>query len=228
VTPSHLALFGPGDWSPWSIDVFNQLRRGDGPALLISFGAAEMGPDMVATLRAAAVEHLNTNGIEHVIVDSMDRDGLDSDENIGRLTQAGFLYVQGGNPRYLVDHLANTRFLAEAQRLDVPWVGTSGSAMAAGDRAPDLAPGAPWVDGLKFRPGTNFAAHWDTYEDRRPGFHQAYITETGDEKQLIALDEETAILSMGKRWHVFGERSVHVLAGGDWSTYRAGDSFSVQ
>src|SRR5207248_3215621 len=150
----------------------------DGPALLISFGAAEMGADMVATLRAAAVAHLTSNGVDHVVVDAIDEVGLDTDHYIRLLPDAGFVYVQGGNPRYLVDNLASTRFLAEAQRLDVPWVGTSGSAMAAGDRAPDMAPGAPWVDGLSFRPGTNFAAHWDTYEERRPGFHDAYVAET--------------------------------------------------
>ena len=220
-----LALFGPGDLADWSGDVLRRITR-DGPALVLSFGVVPMGREYVAQLRQLAVAHLEALGLPFVALDAEDRDHLDDHRHVRLLDGAGFVYLQGGSPGYLAATLRGSAFLDEARRSGVPWAVTSGGTMAAGRRYVDttVAPMATG-EGLGLRPHT-FAAHWDTFEDRFPGYRQAYEAAAGD-GVLVAVDEDAAVVHDGRGWTVHGNGHVHVhvrAGGGAWSRFVAGEA----
>ena len=84
-----------------------------------------------------------------------------------------------------------------------------------------------WRDGLDVVPKTVFGPHWDMLESYIPGL-QNYIIENVPEQDLfIGLDERTAMAGDGEEWQVFGTAGVHVLWNGEWTEYRAGDTFTM-
>lgn len=185
-----------------------------------------MGREYVAHLRKMATDHLDDLGIPHHAVEADDTQTLDTQDHLERLQEAGFVYMQGGSSRFIVETLRGSRFLSEAARLRVPWVATSGATMAAGVRSVDPTVSPMWTgDGLALRALT-FAAHWDTFDQRFPGFAQAYAEEAAGHP-LVALDEETAIVHNGGDWTVFGERKVHVRGNGEWHTYEEGERLEL-
>ena len=221
-----LALFGPGDFSDWSATVFRAVSRG-GPALVLSFGVAPMGEEFIPQLRKMATDHLDAIGLNHIAVLASEVRELDRPDNLIHLDDAGFVYMQGGSARYIADTLSASHFFAEAVRLGVPWVGTSGATMAAGDHALDtsVSPVA-FGPGLAIRPGTTFAAHWDTFPERFEGFREGYEQLTQD-SALIALDEDTAVVDGGGEWTVFGNSAVHLRRNGAWQSFTAGQRFHL-
>lgn len=221
-----LALFGPGDFSDWSATTFRAVSRG-GPALVLSFGVVPMGEEFVPQLRKMATDHLEGIGIEHNALLASTAEELDEHDHLAQLAVAGFVYMQGGSARYIVDTLLASRFFTEALRLGVPWVATSGGTMAAGDHAPDtsMSPVA-FGPGLAMRPGVTFAAHWDTFPERFNGFREGYEQQTED-SALVALDEDTAVVDSGGQWTVFGRSAVHLRQNGAWESFTAGQTFSL-
>lgn len=218
-----LALFGPGDFSDWSPEVFHAVSRG-GPALVLSFGVVPMGEEFVPQLRKMATDHLDAVGIDYVAVLASASKELDQADHLSLLADAGFVYMQGGSASYIAGTLLASRFFAEAIRLDVPWVGTSGGTMAAGDHAPDTSVSpVQFGPGLAMRPGVTFAAHWDTFPERFEGFREGYEKLTQD-SVLVAIDEDTAVVDRGGEWTVFGTSAVHLRRSGAWQSFTAGQS----
>ena len=84
-----------------------------------------------------------------------------------------------------------------------------------------------WRHGLGLVKNTTFGPHWDMLESYIPGL-QAFILENVPADQMfIGLDERTAMAGDGEEWQVFGNAGVHVRTGGEWVTFRAGDTFTM-
>jgi cyanophycinase-like exopeptidase len=48
-----------------------------------------------------------------------------------------------------------------------------------------------------------------------------------DDDYLVGVDEQTALVGDGERWHVIGAGGVHVHAANDWSTFANGDALAL-
>lgn len=214
IRTSVVLAFGGTDLETWADPLFHDLPAG--PAVLLSFGAVEYGGrQMVEKLRSAGLERLSRVQRPVRVVEA----GLAAQFNeisvVSALMGAGFVYLQGGNPRTIVSELANTDFWSQVLEQRLPVIATSGSSMALGTRCPDMAPGKTgWVDGLNLVPDALLAAHWDSFHAKDPQFRASFESEAGS-RRLFAIEDKVALrLNGGEQAH--GEGTVQVLQEGIW------------
>jgi cyanophycinase-like exopeptidase len=87
---------------------------------------------------------------------------------------------------------------------------------------PDL-----WKPGLGVVRGALFGPHWDIVDAWIPGARRFILASVPAGSVFVGIDEETAIVGDGTSWSVLGRGGVHVLAGGAWRTFGAGDAFPL-
>jgi hypothetical protein len=214
IRTSQILAFGGADLEPWADPLFQTLPSG--PAVLLSFGAFEYGAQLVDKLRSAGLERLERINRTARVLKASSSSEFNDPSVVAQLEEAGFVYIQGGNPRFIVETLANTLFWDEVFGKRLPLVTTSGSSMALGARCPDILPGRTrWVDGLSAVPDTLIAAHWDSFHVKDPKFRAAFESEAGP-RLLYALEDKAALeLDGGVRAH--GAGAVQVRERGNWS-----------
>ena len=155
---------------------------------------------------------------------------------LAQLEAASLIYFSGGNPAYLADTLRDTPFwsmVLGALNEGVAVSGCSAGACCLGEIAPDSSQehrtAKSWfVAGLRLLPGVMIGPHWNMLDSWEPGITRFIIDNTPADQQLVAIDEDTAVVGDGSSWKVFGEGSVNLYNGGTFTggPFRAGDSIS--
>jgi hypothetical protein len=207
----RFALFGPGEFSPWSDDLF-----AEGGVVAILAPALRVD----SPIRRAAGDRFRLLGMKPMFID------VDDAEAAGIVDEAAFVYLQGGNPAVIVNALQRMALwekVIDENRLAT----TSGGAMALGELTVDLQDPSEWVPGLGVLPGTVIAAHWDTLQNMAPDARTRYEASPLD-MDFIGVEEETALVGDHTNWEVLGTGHVELRRrAGVPQQLSAGDTFSL-
>jgi cyanophycinase-like exopeptidase len=81
--------------------------------------------------------------------------------------------------------------------------------------------------GLGLFPSWRVLPHFDRIPDFDPGMLKRAVDELPDDRVLIGIDEETALVRLDGSWAVYGRQAVHVFRGDSATAYRAGEIVPV-
>jgi cyanophycinase len=175
------------------------------------------------------LEHYAAIGVPAEVVPLRTRADAESEAAVAAISGAAMVFFSGGNPRYLADTVAGTRFwnaLLERHNAGAVYAGCSAGAMVA-SRSPEARPrfGASWAAGLGLVRGGSFGVHWDRAR-HIPGL-RAFVTNKAGGGWFAGIDERTAVLGDGTSWRVFGLGGVTFRLDGTSRRVRAGETFST-
>lgn len=222
------ALFGSGEFLPWAQEVDREaLARatsGDGSVVVLPLASAQEGDGVFEDWAQRGIAHYEAMGVPARVSALKDRAGAFDDDLIAQLDGAAMYYFSGGNPAYLADTLRDTPFWAAivaAVHAGAVLAGCSAGACFVGEVAPDatgsvLEREKSWyVSGLRLLPGLAFGPHWDMLDSWEAGITDFIVSNTPAEQQLVAIDEDTAMIGDGTDWVVMGNGEIRVFRGGE-------------
>jgi cyanophycinase len=213
-----LALVGSGEYLPVMHEVENLLlHRAEEHGrprryVQLATAAAREGE---ATLRhwhdlgADAARRLNA---EQIIIDVRNRTDADRVEHVHAITDAGLIYLSGGDPVFLAETLRDTAVgnaILREWRAGASLAGCSAGAMALCSFVPDIR---RWrgrgVDGLGAAEHLRVLPHFDRWAGRMPDMlMRAFM----GEQALVGIDEDTALVGGGREWVVMGRQAAWVI-----------------
>ncbi len=236
-----VGLLGSGEFLPWAADVdrflLDAARTGDGTALIVPTASAPEGDEVFERWARMGTDHYAGMNVASRVLPMKTRDDALRPEIAAAFEEPSLIFFSGGNPAYLAQVLRDTPSwdaIGRAMERGVAVAGCSAGACIFGEQAPDptriesieeaFAP-----RGLAVFPGIVFGAHWDMLDTYYPNLRRTTLALLPDGCRLIGLDEDTAMASNGKKWHVFGKAGVHVYgANGDGPvSYVAGQTFGM-
>lgn len=235
----HFGLLGSGEFLPWSSEVdrwlLDRATHGDGHVLILPTASAPEGDEVFDKWANMGLDHFRELGIEATVCELKSREDAERDDLVAMLEPASVAYFSGGNPAYLAATLMDTPFWKELlRRLDdgLAYAGCSAGISCLGPQAPDSEQSMRharqvWRPGLSLFPSTYLGPHWDALNDYMPGMREDIVRSVPPDMRLLAVDEDTAVVGDGSSWTVMGKGSAAVLEGGEWRSYRAGDSFEA-
>jgi cyanophycinase len=218
-------LLGSGEFLPWSSEVDRRVIRSSrstpsgAPAVLIAPAASAPEGDAVFDDWARrGLEHFRSAGIGAEVLQLKRRDDALDPDILEPLRHASLVYFSGGNPAYLSQILSGTPFwrtLVEELDRGLGYIGCSAGVACLGSRAPDSAASTPtapeaWTAGLDLFPRTMFGPHWDRLDIYVPGLRDWFVRALPPGHDLVAIDEETALVGDGVRWEVVGRGGVSI------------------
>jgi cyanophycinase len=236
VSPAF-AFLGSGEFDPWSEPVDRWLLECSGNpggvALVAPAAAAHEGESSFSFWGSKGLDHYARLGVPAEVLPLRTRDDAHSADVIRRLEDASLVYFSGGNPSRLAELVRGTPFwsaLCEALGDGLPYAGCSAGVACLTDLtydsdAADLE--RIWKPGLGFAREILFGPHWDIVDTWVPGASEFIVGSVRDGEVFVGLDEETAMVGDGRSWVTLGRQGVHVLRGGAWATYRAGEAFQL-
>jgi cyanophycinase-like exopeptidase len=218
-------LLGSGEFLPWSSEVDRRVLRSARPTthgfptvLIVPSASAPEGDAVFDDWGRRGLEHFRSNGIVAKVLPLKRREDALNPDIAEPLRHASLVYLSGGNPAYLSRILAETPFwqmLVEELDRGLGYVGCSAGVACLGSRAPDSAAGTPtapeaWTTGLELFPRTMFGPHWDRLDVYVPGLRDWFVGALPPGHDLVAIDEETALVGDGARWEVVGRGGVSI------------------
>lgn len=230
------ALLGSGEFEPWSDEVdrwtLSRVDRPGGPVLILPTACAPEGDEVWDMWAQRGLRHFAALEVPAEVGELRTREDAHRPELIDWLDAASFVYFSGGNPAYLARTLADTPFWSKLRaEIDrgLGYSGCSAGVAALGEWALDSAMRRLgediWRPGLRLFPEVQFGVHWDMLDSYAPGLQQAFVEAVPTDWRLFAVDERTAAAGDGTDWTVFGLGKVHLLEGGEWRQWSAGESF---
>ena len=231
------ALLGSGEFQPWSHEVdawmFDRVT-GDGRVLVLPTASAPEGDEVFSDWARQGIEHFGERQVPCEVLDVRDRTDADDRAMAERVQGASIVYFSGGNPAYLASTLSGTElWKAVLAGLDrgMGYIGCSAGMASLGRKAPDssVEEFSPelWAEGLRLFPRTWFGPHWDMLDRYVPGLVAHIDATVPPEDLLIGVDEQTALVGDGERWHAIGVGAVRVRQGSEWREHRNGDELVV-
>lgn len=222
---SQIALVGGNEFRPNCITmdrtVLAAIQKRPVRVLIVPTAAANENPSLAARNGTRYFETLGAQASAARILSNKD---ANDPGFVNRITQSDLVYFTGGNPRYLLDVLRDTRvwtaimdFLEAGGTL----AGSSAGAMVLGRK---MFFHGEWIDALGLLPRVVVFPH-----HRRQNI-------TGDHpwkgtlgnKLIFGIPEATACLTLnGKTWRIAGERNVAVYSDSDEFHYQSGKEFEV-
>ena len=200
--------------------------------VILPTASAPEGDEVFNRWAGMGLDHYKAMGVHARVIDLRTREDAFLDVLIEELANPSMIFFSGGNPAYLCETLEDTPFwkaILDATDRGTALAGCSAGACFVGDLAPDSTQqrleDITWRHGLGVVPDTVFGPHWDMLESFMPGLQQFILEKVPDEQMFIALDERTAMAGDGEEWQVFGNSGIHIRWGGEWQTFRAGDTF---
>jgi len=207
---------------------------GDGRVLVIPTASAPEGEEVFARWADSGLHHFAEAGTKAELLDVRDRTDADDRELVDRVTSASVVYFSGGNPAYLARVLHNSQlWRAVTDGLDrgMGYIGCSAGIACLGRKAPDSTvdelSADLWAQGLALFPRTWFGPHWDALDRFAPGLVEHIIETVPADDYLVGVDEQTALVGDGERWHVIGVGGVHVHAADVWRNFSNGDAIAL-
>jgi cyanophycinase len=233
-----MALLGSGEFDPWSAPVDRWLlersRNPGGVALVAPTAAAHEGESSFSSWGAKGLEHYAALGIRAEVLPLRTREDAHRHDVVARLDDASLVFFSGGNPSRLADVLRDSPFwmaLRAALGDGLPYAGCSAGVACLTEVTYDSDTQdfeGMWKPGIGFVRETLFGPHWDIVDTWVPGASEFIVGSVVDGQVFVGLDEETAMVGDGRSWRVLGRQGVHVLRRGEWTSYRADDTFDLE
>lgn len=157
-------------------------------------------------------------GVEQVAIVARDRHDADDADLAEQVSDAGLIYLSGGNPGFLASTLRDTalwRAIVRAWEGGAALAGCSAGAMAITSWAPSSRSWALGGEpGLDLFPQWRVIPHFDRFGAWMPSPILRRVSSTPDGVSTVGIDEETALvagLDDGGGWHVYGRRKVWLV-----------------
>jgi len=234
---SIFALLGSGEFLPWSAEVDRWVMErasGDGRVLILPTASAKEGEEIFDGWASKGLAHFEFAGVPAEVVPLKTREDAARPDFVERLEGASVAYFSGGNPAFLASVISDTPFWAAlrgAMDRGLAYVGCSAGVACLGDHAPDSDAREfgddLWQPGLGVFPGVWFGPHWDALDSYVAGLTGFIVASVPAGRTLLAIDEDTAVVSDGDEWSVMGESAAHIYRDGDWSHHPSGASFTL-
>ena len=233
---SLLALYGSGEFQPWTEDVdrrcIERSRDPGGRVLIFPTASAHEGHEVFERWGAMGLAHFARLDVPARVMDVRGRDDAHRSEWVDALEDASMVWFSGGNPARLARALDGTP-LWDAVRAavadGVPYAGCSAGAAALCDLAFDNEAGGRaaqrWRPGLGVLREVLIGPHWDALDRWMPGATRAVLAAVPDGSAFVGIDERTGMIGDGRTWEVLGTGAVHVRRGDSWGRFAAGESF---
>jgi cyanophycinase len=233
-----MALLGSGEFEPWTEEVDRWLldrASGDGSVLILPAASALEGDEVFNRWAEMGLRHYEGLGIPAEVLQLKTKDDAQRAGMSSRLDEASVAYFSGGNPAYLADVLSGSRFwsvLTEAMERGLAYVGCSAGAACLGEVVPDstvLDFTSPdlWKPGLGYFPRLDLAPHWDGLDTYVPGLRDLWLSAVPRDHRLLAIDERTAMVGDGSRWHVVGSGGAYLREGSSLRSVPSGETFAA-
>jgi len=229
-------LLGSGEFEPWSHEVEAEAlgaATGDGRVVILPTASATEGDDVFERWSRMGLDHYAAHDVPAEVLPVRTRQDALRADLADRIRDASMVFFSGGKPQHLAEVMDGTPCWAEVLRLmdrGGVYAGCSAGAMVAsrsrGQRETRPRRGTGWLFGLGLVPHATFGVHWDRVR-RIPGAGLFLTSRLDDGTWFIGIDERTAVLGDGERWHVRGVGSVTVRGAGGSASYRTGDRFET-
>jgi cyanophycinase len=223
--PGLLALNGGDEFKPGNEAQDQELvaGAGPGPAYVVATAAGRQRPELAV---ATAQGWFGSLGLSLLELPVYRRSQAESAELADQVAGAGLLYLAGGDPGLLASTLRGSRVWTAMVRA---W---QGGAALAGSSAGAMALCA-W---------TLVMARWPRHHERKPAPALGLVSGTAVLPHyetmgsrwsvadappgliLLGLDERTAAVWDGSRWHAAGSGAVTVISPGGTLRYQAGET----
>lgn len=229
VPATTYALLGSGEFLPWSEEVDRAVLAAARPAvegaarmLIVPAASAPEGDEVFDRWGRMGLEHFGRLGIAAEVLPLRTREEALDPARVDPLGRASAVYLSGGNPAYLAHILGDTpawsRILEELGR-GLGFIGCSAGVAFLGDITPDssvrdFSKPEAWAPGLGLFSRTAFGPHWDKLDTYIPGLEEAVRASVPAHLDLVAIDEETAMVGDGSSWRVLGAGAATVAPGG--------------
>jgi cyanophycinase len=233
-----MALLGSGEFEPWSDPVVRWLldrsRDPGGVALVAPTAAAHEGEESFSSWGSKGLAQFARLGVPAEVIPLRTHDDASSETVVRRLDDASLVFFSGGNPARLADVLRDSPFwsaLTAALDESLPYAGCSAGVACLTERTYDSGTTdfeALWKPGLGHFKDTLFGPHWDIVDSWVPGASEFIVGSVEGGQTFVGLDEDTAMVGDGAAWRVMGRQKLHVLEGGEWSTYGDGEDFRLE
>lgn len=233
-----VGLLGSGEFLPWAREVdrwlLDRASAGDGSVAIVPTASAPEGDAMFDHWGSLGMDHYRAMGVPARVVPLKTRDDAADPAVIEQIEPASLMFFSGGNPAYLASTLRDTPIWSRIlQRVDEGAAigGCSAGTCIFGEIAPDSTTSdmerAFAHPGLAVFPGIVFGAHWDALDTFYPDLRGIAIRAMPPGMNMVGVDEETAMVTDGDDWTVFGSGGVHVYEGEGATPYSAGHTFRL-
>ena len=228
-----IALVGSGEFTPAMEDIDRELLDGRPQRVVfLPTAAAPEGDKSIAYWVDLGRLHYTRLGVEAIPLLVRDRVSADDAELASSIAGAGLVYLSGGDPTYLAATLLGTRVgdaIVRAWQNGAAVAGCSAGAVALTDYVPDVRHrGRTATRGLALVPHVVVLPHFDQLERWAPGVTQWALESLPEDRVLVGIDEETAMIGGPAEWRVRGRRRAWELArGADPVGHTAGDTVNT-
>src|SRR6266571_6280833 len=220
-----IALIGAGEYLPpiASVDKMLLERIGDTPhVVVLPTAAVPDGPGSAERWARMGVEHFTQLGATVEPVMLLNRTDADNHDIVARLAAANFIYISGGQPRYLLETLQGTAsWQAITHILTTGGViaGCSAGAMVLGRAVFDFPQVWRTIPALGLVPGIAVIPHFNEL----PSWIAGTIVRQRDKVTVIGIDGSTALVTSNAHWMVLGRGGVTVFTEKQKRRYLAGE-----
>jgi len=228
-----LALVGSGEYLPIMQELENSLIQNaiiQGKAdryLQIPTAAGQEDSDRIAFWRKLGAEQAQRIGARQVFLPIFDREAAMNQDFADEITDAGLIYISGGDPGYLARTLIDTpvwQAIESAWKSGSSLAGCSAGAMALGNHVPNFFhPKEEGTIGLGVLGEIRTIPHYDKFFRWIPDSAARLLLTAPPGTSVVGIDEATALVTGLKndletnfenhQWRVHGEGKVHLLSG---------------
>ena len=232
-SPGPLALVGSGEYLPQMTGLEASLLQGRAPRYVqLATAAVPDGPKVVEHWHELGRAQAERIGVEAVIVPVNVRADAMDEANVGLVSDAGLIYMSGGNPGYLADTLRETAVwdaIVRAWQNGAALAGCSAGAMALTSWVPSLRhPKKGGTPGLGLLPHLRVIPHFDMFTKRMPDVATRFLLPFDENATTLGIDEDTAIVGGPEEWTVHGRQSAWLLHPNSRDELPAGTTFATR
>lgn len=223
--PGPLALLGSGEFLPVMEALDRELLDGRPHRVVhLPTAAGREGPDRIGYWANLARDHYGRLDVYVETLEVIDRPGAMRVDLAAEISQAGMIFLSGGDPHHVVETLVDTPVWAAivaAWTDGAALVGCSAGAMAIGGVIPAFRRSA--AEALGLLPEISVIPHYDHFGR----FMKPAVRMRDRDVTLVGIDENTAIHGGPERWTVYGMGSAHVTRAGELVSYAPGDQLTL-
>ena len=228
-----LALVGSGEYLPIMQELENSLLhnaiiRGKANRYIqIPTAAGQEDPDRIAFWQKLGAEQAERIGTQQVFLPIFNREASMNQDFADEITDAGLIYISGGDPGYLARTLIDTpvwHAIESAWKSGSSLAGCSAGAMALGDHVPNFFhPKEDGTIGLGVLGEIRTIPHYNKFFRWIPDSAARLLLTAPPGTTVIGIDEATALVTGlsndletdfdNRKWRVHGKGKVHLLRG---------------
>jgi cyanophycinase-like exopeptidase len=236
-----LALVGSGEYLPGMADLEGQLLRSarergkSNRFIQIPLAAGRESKERLQYWRDLGAAQASRLDAEQVFLPIFSRDDALNEAFAAEISDAGLIYLSGGDPAYLATELIDTpvwRAIESNWRSGSALAGCSAGAMALCADIPHLRKqGGPGTPGLNVLPALRIIPHYNKFFGWIPDSVAKVVMRAPDGVTIIGIDEMTAaVVGLDSdtspeplALKCYGVGAVHVLKGAATHKYHQGE-----